>query len=323
MAGRIRSIKPELREWLPYAGLTDGAARLFAMMLTLADDAGRLPAAPGFLAGAVFYVRQRSANVIGQLLAEIEAAELVRRYTAQGGSFAEVVGWSDKGHVNYQYISKPQPSRYPAPPWARDRNGNTADDRPENRTDPDPDPDPRSPTSDQEGGRDRKGDGTPPLAVGWMPRQGGKAWKLEQQLVAQGEDVDAEREAWRAWYTERGIEVRDPEGALASWYEKGLAKKAKQTAPKKAAARAKRSRSATPKKATPDSPEIPSGFTPPAGPWVQQVEGHATWHYFVGPEHRATFASYLDAPGLTEQLACATSRKVGDRDVRELEKELR
>jgi len=115
MAGRIRSLKPELREYAPFATLTDGAARLFLMLFTIADDRGRTPASPAFLAGAVFFSRAKPTNVIGQLLAELEGASLVRLYSVKAGQYLEVVGWSDKGHPNYQYIKKPQPSRYPAP----------------------------------------------------------------------------------------------------------------------------------------------------------------------------------------------------------------
>jgi hypothetical protein len=119
-AGRIRSIRPELREWEPFAGLTDAAARLFLLLPTIADDSGRCPASASYISGAIFFVRQRSANVIGQLLAEIEAANLIRRYTAKGGAFLEIVGWSDKEAPTYQYIKRSHPQRYPAPEWAGD-----------------------------------------------------------------------------------------------------------------------------------------------------------------------------------------------------------
>lgn len=116
MAGRIRSIRPELREWAPFAALTDAAARLMCMLPTLADDAGRCPAGPSFLGGAVFFARSKSPHVIGQLLAELEQASLIRRYASEGSAYLEIVGWRDKSHPNYQYIKKPQPPRYPAPP---------------------------------------------------------------------------------------------------------------------------------------------------------------------------------------------------------------
>lgn len=126
MADRIRSTKPELRHLEAFAGLTDAAARVFLLLPTMADDFGRCPAHPTFIAGAVFWARQRSANVIGQLLAELETANLIRRYTAKGGSFLEVVGWSDKGSPTYQYIKRHHPQRYPAPPWNQTSTASTA-----------------------------------------------------------------------------------------------------------------------------------------------------------------------------------------------------
>lgn len=131
----IRSIKGELREHLPFASLTDAAARLFVMLYTLADDGGRCPASPSYLAGAVFFARQKSANVIGQLIGELEAADLVRRYSAKGGIFIQIVGWSDKGSPTYQYIKPPHYLRYPAPDSPDDGRGNRHGDRPHGGTD--------------------------------------------------------------------------------------------------------------------------------------------------------------------------------------------
>lgn len=112
---RIRTIKPELREWAPFACLTDGAARLFLMLYTLADDEGRCPAGASYLAGAVFFGRQRSPAVVGRLLAELEDAALVFRYEVKGAPFVEIAEWSVKGSPTYQFIKKPHPHRYPAP----------------------------------------------------------------------------------------------------------------------------------------------------------------------------------------------------------------
>jgi hypothetical protein len=137
----IRSIKGELREHLPFASLTDPAARLFVMLYTLADDGGRCPASPSYLAGAVFFARQKSANVIGQLITELEAADLVRRYVAKGGTFIQIVGWSDKGSPTYQYIKPPHYLRYPAPEASDDGRDDRRDDRPRGGTDLDLDPD--------------------------------------------------------------------------------------------------------------------------------------------------------------------------------------
>lgn len=112
MPGRIRNIKPELRELAEFAGLTDGAARLFTMLYTLADDGGCCPAGASFLAGAVFFARPRTPASIGRLLSELEEARLIRRHTVSGSPFVSIVGWLDKGHPNYQFIKKPVPFRY-------------------------------------------------------------------------------------------------------------------------------------------------------------------------------------------------------------------
>lgn len=112
---RCRSLRPQLREHLAFAALTDGAARLFLSIVTLADDAGRCPAAPAFLSGAVFFARPKPPHVIGQLLAELERSGLIHRYVGAGTPHLTIVGWADNTHPNYQYIKNPQPARYPAP----------------------------------------------------------------------------------------------------------------------------------------------------------------------------------------------------------------
>lgn len=142
MAGRIRSIKPELREHAAFAALTDGAARLFIMAFTLADDTGRCPAGPRFLAGAVFFGRQRSERLVASYLAELADAKLVTLYESDGPHL-EIVGWREKGSVVHQRIEKPQPARYPAPKAIGSRNvpgtvveysGTDLDLRPQTRT---------------------------------------------------------------------------------------------------------------------------------------------------------------------------------------------
>lgn len=47
MAGRIRSMKPEILDDAIIAGLTDAAFRLFIAMIMVADDHGNLRAGHG------------------------------------------------------------------------------------------------------------------------------------------------------------------------------------------------------------------------------------------------------------------------------------
>lgn len=158
MAGRIRSIKPELRELLAFAQLSDGAARLFLMLYTLVDDHGRCPASASFLAGAVFFARRTSAQAIGRLIAELDAAKLISPYEVNRAPYVEVLGWHDKASPTHQRIDKPQPSRYPAPPWFRSETGSATSSGTDSKTDL------RPPTSDLDRvagpGEEREGTGT-------------------------------------------------------------------------------------------------------------------------------------------------------------------
>lgn len=168
MAGRIRTIKPELREHAGFAALTDGAARMFLMLYTLVDDAGRCPADPGFLAGAVFFGRPRKPHVVGQLLTELEGAGLVVTYQVNGARFLAIDAWSTKGSVTYQVISHPQPSRYPAPSPSGSMNGSR--NVPGSNQDGSPISDHRSPITESESSRARAIPGPAPAPQ--APRTG-------------------------------------------------------------------------------------------------------------------------------------------------------
>lgn len=127
MAGRIRSVKPELIADAQFAALTDGAARLYYGLLAVVDDCGRCPAAPSFLAGQIFWGRQRSAGAIGRLLAELAASGIVELYSVRGGRYLQIAGWSDKTSCKYQRIDKHQGERYPAPGSSQSSNGSEID----------------------------------------------------------------------------------------------------------------------------------------------------------------------------------------------------
>lgn len=215
MAGRIRNIRPELREMNAVATLTDGAHRLFANLFTLADDNGRCPAGASYLAGHVFFGRPRAPHVVGQYLAELEAAGLIRRYDVTAGPHLEIVGWSDKKHPSYQYIKKPHPQRYPAPSWDSDH----PSDHPTDHTLESPEHDQRSAISDRDpdGERDSEqaeqaelaelaGAGSRSLrADGWEPPAGGKAQKAALARIAAGELDQVDVKACWAYCVRQGI----------------------------------------------------------------------------------------------------------------------
>lgn len=168
MAGRIRTIKPEMLEDAMTAGLSDGAFRLFIGMILLADDAGRMPAAPTFLAGRVFWnaprtFDERSAKPrevspidperVRGLLAELANAHLIVAYTVRGQHYAQFRNWA-----KHQRIDKPGPPKYPGPNEATE-------------TPPNPDP-PRGTVADDSTNVPRNVPDASPIVPGGIGREG-------------------------------------------------------------------------------------------------------------------------------------------------------
>ena len=140
MAGRIRSIKPELLEDAKAAKLTDSAWRLFVSGLLLADDFGVLRAEPGQLIGAVFWsASDHGRDVkIGKLIEELVVSKLWITYSVDDQAYAFYTGWH-----KHQKVDRPNETRrLPTPDMAsaKDR-GNPAKDRGAHATDHDHDHD--------------------------------------------------------------------------------------------------------------------------------------------------------------------------------------
>lgn len=130
--GRIRTVKPELIQQPWFATLTDAAARTYYGLLSVVDDAGRCAADPAFIAGQIFWGRQRTAGAIGRQLAELERANIIQKYTISGSEYLQILGWHEKGSPVYQQINKPQGEKFPAP--------ESTDDRPSSGRETGPDP---------------------------------------------------------------------------------------------------------------------------------------------------------------------------------------
>lgn len=114
MAGRIRSLRPDILSDAHNAQLSDGAWRLLTGAKMLADDAGRAPASPAYLDGAIFWAKPRGEPEVEQMLHELVAARQIALYAVEGVRYLEIVGWQDRKHVNHQRIDKPGPTRFPA-----------------------------------------------------------------------------------------------------------------------------------------------------------------------------------------------------------------
>jgi hypothetical protein len=108
VAGRIRTIKPELLENARTGRLDDEAWRLYVSMLLLADDYGNLYGDHDRIAGAVFWHGPR--RDIRETLARLSRAGLVMPYEVAGQPYVTILGWSE-----HQRVDKPGKARVPSP----------------------------------------------------------------------------------------------------------------------------------------------------------------------------------------------------------------
>ncbi len=109
MAGRIRTIKPELLEDERTATLSHEAFRLFVGLLLLADDYGNFRANPKMLDGAVYH-SQETREGLASLLDELARVSLVTLYRVRDQAYGHLRGW-DK----HQKVDKPSKPRMPSP----------------------------------------------------------------------------------------------------------------------------------------------------------------------------------------------------------------
>ncbi len=154
MAGRIRSIKPELIEDEKIANLSDAAWRLFVSTWLIADDYGNARAGDRFLASQVWQDTGQTKKAKNALV-ELVTAGRIHVYEVEGERYLSVPRWSR--HQRVDNAGKP---RVPGPPadvlessrrFAETRgesplgSGLTTDPRP-------PTDDPRTPTARTEPG---------------------------------------------------------------------------------------------------------------------------------------------------------------------------
>ena len=111
MAGRIRSIKPEILEDERSGSLSSDAWRLWVSMWLLADDHGRLRGAPEWLKAQVFWSPVHVRIKVPDLLDELASAGVILRYVVDGQRYVEIRTWA-----KHQKIDHPAKPRIPLPP---------------------------------------------------------------------------------------------------------------------------------------------------------------------------------------------------------------
>lgn len=111
MAGRIRSIKPEILEDAKTATLDDHSWRLFVSMFLLADDHGGLHLlSTKQIDGAVFWGTECESASTRESLARLARERLVTLYDVRGAGFAKITNWE-----RHQKVDHPGKPRVPQP----------------------------------------------------------------------------------------------------------------------------------------------------------------------------------------------------------------
>lgn len=105
---RIRTIKPEFPQSESMGRVSRDARLLFIELWTLADDAGRLRAAPRMLASLLFPYDDDAPGLIDGWLDELEGEDCLMRYTVDDHAYIQIANW-----VSHQKIDKPAPSKIP------------------------------------------------------------------------------------------------------------------------------------------------------------------------------------------------------------------
>ena len=111
---RIRSIKPEIVEDEALGACSLGAQLLFDRLILHADDYGNQTGSPTMLSRALFpHSEEVNGALVRGWLDELEAGELVARYTVRRQSFVHLRSW-----VKNQRVEHPGKPLYPGPDQA-------------------------------------------------------------------------------------------------------------------------------------------------------------------------------------------------------------
>lgn len=106
MAGRIRSIKPELLEDGKTARLGHLEWRLFVSMIVIADDHGNLRGDPDYVRSTALWASRESAATVAKALETLARLSLVVPYRAREQDYLHISGWEK--HQKVDHPSKPR-----------------------------------------------------------------------------------------------------------------------------------------------------------------------------------------------------------------------
>lgn len=230
MAGRIRSIKPEILDDEKTAGLSHLEYRVFTGLWLIADDYGNLRANADYVRGQLLWARSDTSSAdVADALAELARINLVVLYVVRGQSYCHVSGWH-----KHQKVDKPGKPRVPGPAEAdaarpRAPALEAHEDSRESRESPakvpeTPATDLRSPTDEQREGegpacaRARSHTQVSVMPDGWTPSADRvDVVRAERDVKAIGVVVDLELTKFRAWAIAEGVRVVDWDSKWIWW----------------------------------------------------------------------------------------------------------
>lgn len=110
MAGRIRSIKPEILDDEKTASLSHLDWRLFVSTWLLADDQGNLRGEASYVHGATLWASGESPETVARSLTRLAGSGLLTMYRHRGQTYAHITNWD-----RHQKVSHPGKPRMPGP----------------------------------------------------------------------------------------------------------------------------------------------------------------------------------------------------------------
>lgn len=110
MAGRIRSIKPEILEDDVTAHLSHLEYRLFVGTWLIADDYGNLRGDPDYIRGRILWGTGETREGVMKALDALVSASLLVPYRVRGQPYLHIAGWT-----KHQRVDKPGKPRMPGP----------------------------------------------------------------------------------------------------------------------------------------------------------------------------------------------------------------
>lgn len=214
---RIRTIKPEFPQSESVGRVSREARLLFILLITGADDYGRLRAAPVFIARHLYPYDDDAPALVPRWLDELEREGFISRYEVEGSRYLQIMGWA-----KHQRVDNAGKSSIPAPnEEVRREPPRTAATCGDSPLDLDLGPRTSKPTKDQDLGPkiapSRKREAAVVLPPEWVPSEAETKFALEMGLTPD----EAAREAikFRAYWVngKGGGTRRKPSGWASTW----------------------------------------------------------------------------------------------------------